>query len=123
MIEIFKKAAMDAVQNSNPTSVVYGKVVSVSPLKIQVSAKLILTESQLVLTRNVTNYTVGISGSTNSNGGHKHEDSIGGETTSNGGHSHGITSLTILNALKAGEEVILIRQAGGQEYIVLDRVG
>ena len=123
LVESMKKAALEAVGNSDPCCIMYGKVISTSPLQIQVNTKLILEENQLVLTRNVTNYTIGISGSTNSNGGHKHEDSIGGETTSNGGHSHGITSLTILNALKAGEEVILIRQAGGQEYIVLDRVG
>ena len=27
------------------------------------------------------------------------------------------------NALKAGDEIILLRQQGGQKYIVIDRVG
>lgn len=123
LVESMKKAALEAVGNSDPCCIMYGKVVSASPLQIQVNTKLILEENQLVLTRNVTDYTVGISGSTNSNGGHRHTDSLGGDTSASGSHSHGITSLKILNALKAGEEVILIRQAGGQEYIVLDRVG
>jgi len=101
MIEIIKKAAMDAVQNSNPTSVVYGKVVSVSPLKIQVSAKLILTESQLVLTRNVTDYQMTIEPNTISTG----------------------TTFTVKNGLKTGENVVMIRQAGGQKYIVIDKAG
>lgn len=123
LVESMKKAALEAVENGDPTCVMYGKVINVSPLQIQVNVKLILEREQLVLTRNVTDYTVSVSASTNSAGGHKHEDSIGGETTSNGGHSHGISTIKILNALKVGEEVILIRQAGGQEYIVLDRVG
>jgi len=29
----------------------------------------------------------------------------------------------IYNALKAGEKVILIRQQGGQKFIVIDRIG
>lgn len=123
LVESIKKAALEAVENNDPSCVMYGKVIQVSPLQIQVNVKLILQAEQLVLTRNVTDYSVNVSASTGYGGGHKHEDSLGGETTSNGSHSHGITSLKILNALKVGEEVILIRQAGGQEYIVLDRVG
>lgn len=107
LVESMKKAALEAVGNSDPCCIMYGKVVSASPLQIQVNTKLILEENQLVLTRNVTNYTIPTSGSTGSRDG----------------HSHGIGSLTVNNSLKAGEEVILIRQAGGQEYIVLDRVG
>ena len=123
LVDSMKKAALEAVENTDPTCIMYGMVISASPLQIQVNTKLILEENQLVLTRNVTDYTVSVSASTGSAGGHKHEDSLGGETSSNGSHSHGISSIKFLNALKAGEEVILIRQAGGQEYIVLDRVG
>ena len=123
LVDSMKKAALEAVENTDPTCIMYGTVISASPLQIQVNTKLILEENQLVLTRNVTDYTVSVSGSTNSAGGHKHTDSLGGDTSSGGGHSHGISSIKFLNALKAGEEVILIRQSGGQEYIVLDRVG
>lgn len=40
-------------------------------------------------------------------------------------HAHGISgrkSLTIHNALKSGDKVILIRQHGGQKYVVLDKI-
>ncbi len=40
-------------------------------------------------------------------------------------HDHNITgkkSLTIHNALKNGDKVILIRQHGGQKYVVLDKI-
>ena len=107
LVDSMKKAALEAVENTDPTCIMYGTVISASPLQIQVNTKLILEENQLVLTRNVTNYTIPTSGSTGSKDG----------------HSHGIGSLTVNNSLKAGEEVIMIRQSGGQEYIVLDRVG
>ena|GEM_PF-288759 len=45
--------------------------------------------------------------------------------TLNYSHSHGMSGkreMTIYNALKKGEEVILIQKQGGQQYIVLDRV-
>ena len=107
LVESMKKAALEAVKNSDPTCILYGKVISASPLQIQVNTKLILEASQIVLSKRVTNHTIPTSGSTGSKDG----------------HSHGIGSLTMNNALKAGDEVIMIRQAGGQEFIVLDRVG
>ena len=107
LVESMKKAALDAMNNTNPCCIMYGKVTSTSPLKIQVNTKLILEATQLVLTKHLTNHTIPTSGSTGTREG----------------HSHGIGSLTLNNALKVGDEVILIRQAGGQEYIVFDRVG
>ena len=40
-------------------------------------------------------------------------------------HSHAITGrkpIRVHNALKSGEKVILIRMAGGQKYLIIDRV-
>lgn len=56
--EIIKMVALDAMESSRPVNVAFGKVVSISPLKIQVDQKLTLDESFLVLTRNVTDYSV-----------------------------------------------------------------
>lgn len=113
-VEIIKRASLDAMENSDPSCIMFGKVVSEIPLKIQVNVKLILEQEQLVLTRNVTEHTIKVTPN--------------GWGTGSGGdpsHSHGVngSELTIHNELKLGEEVILIRQSGGQEYIVLDRVG
>lgn len=47
------------------------------------------------------------------------------ETNINLNHNHGISgtkSVTIHNALKSGDNVILIQKLGGQEYIVLDKI-
>ena len=55
------------------------------------------------------------------------ENEVSGSTGSyNLAHTHGIVGrkrILVHNSLQVGDEVILIRQAGGQEYIVLDRVG
>jgi len=127
LVESMKKAALDAVDNSDPTCIMYGKVIKVSPLEIQVNQKLILKKEQLVLTRDVTDYTIKVKATTHTV--EQNPDGLGmthifGSPEGGGtSHAHGISEIKILNALKVGEEVILIRQSGGQEYIVLDRVG
>lgn len=149
LVESMKIAALEAVENSDPCCILYGIVVQAEPLRIQVNQKLILDAECLVLTRNVTDFTteVTVSWSTESalsshshgkgsleaevaaggNPSHSHGASISGATGGyNLAHTHSITgrkSITVHNSLVVGEEVILIRQAGGQEYIVLDRVG
>lgn len=86
---------MEAFTASKPANVVFGKVINVSPLKIKIDQKLILTSAQLVLSRNVTEYKVKI-------------DDV---------------EQTIHNNLVVGEEVIMMQMSGGQKYIVLDRIG
>lgn len=113
LVESMKKAAIDAVRNTDPTCIIYGKVIKESPLEIQINQKLILREAQIVLTRNVTDYEIEVTPQQWSTG-------------SADGHSHGISGkkkIMIHNKLKLGEELIMIRQTGGQEYIVLDRMG
>lgn len=102
LIELIKKAAVEAVAASKPTSVVYGKVISASPLKIQVDQKLTLDDDFLILTRNVTSNTAT-------------------GTTTDGDHTHSV-EVTIDNSLKLGDRVILLMVQGGQSYIVLDKV-
>jgi hypothetical protein len=56
-----------------------------------------------------------------------HTHSVNGSTGSAGGsHSHkvkGTINVIVHNALKAGDTVLLLRQNGGQNFIVLDRIG
>lgn len=56
LLNSIKKAASEAVEASKPVAVMYGKVLSVSPLEINVEQKMVLHPAQLVLTRNVTDY-------------------------------------------------------------------
>ena len=57
LIKTLKKAALDAVKAEKPTDVLFGKVIAVSPLQINVEQQFILGAKQLVLTRNVTDFT------------------------------------------------------------------
>lgn len=86
---------MDAFKASKPTDVVFGKVVSESPLQIKVDQKLTLGSAQLILSRNVTKHTVKI------------DD----------------TEQIIHNNLVVGEKVIMMQASGGQKYVVIDRIG
>lgn len=118
-----KKAAVEAVKASKPADMVFGKVISAKPLKIKVDQKLILTNKQLVLTRNVTEYEVEMEPIPS----HWTEERSGGSgDAAFESHRHeykGKKKFKVYNALKNGEEVILMRIAGGQKYIVLDRIG
>ena len=82
LIETIKRAALEAVEASKPCAVMFGKVVSSSPLKIKVEQKMTLTSPQLIITKTVT----------------------------------------LNDGLTVGSEVILLRQQGGQKYVVWDKV-
>lgn len=120
-----RKIALEAVNASKPTAVVYGKVISSSPLKIQVEQKMTLTAAQLVLTRNVTDYTTKISFD---NPAIKNivknysMDDIPGSNYKLTYQENVKNEITIYNGLVVGDEVIMIQMQGGQKYIVMDRV-
>ena len=106
-----KVAAMNAVEASHPCDFLFGKVTSVSPLKILVEQKMTLGSAQLVLTRNVTDFSVDVS--------------IDWNTEDANEHSHkmmGVKKMTIHNGLKVGDGVVLLAKKGGQKYLVIDKV-
>ena len=115
-----KKAAKEAVEAGQPWDFCFGKVTSASPLKILVEQKMTLGAAQLVLTRNVTDFKtkVTIDWTTGTKSG-------GSGDSSFASHSHSVSGkkdITIHNGLAVGDEVILLKQKGGQKYLVLDRV-
>lgn len=99
IIELIKKAAIDAVKASSPTSILYGTVVSTEPLKVNLEQKLTLDSDHLLLTDNVRNYMT-------------EQELIGGV----------IQSYTVYNSLKKGEQVLLLQVQGGQKYVILNRL-
>lgn len=98
LLKVIKKAAIDALNASQPADFCFGQVVSTSPLKISIEQKLTLGTAQLVLSRNVTDFKTTISDTADTK------------------------EITIHNALKVGEIVVLMKQNGGQKYLVWDRV-
>lgn len=53
LLETIKKAAVDAVMASSPTSVMFGTVTATAPLKINLEQKLTLTSAQLIGTSRI----------------------------------------------------------------------
>lgn len=97
LLEIIKQAAVEAVEASEPAGVLFGTVTSSSPLLVAIDQKLTLSQEFLLLTKNVSDYTVDMIADT-------------------------IQSYSIKNGLKKGDVVILLKQQGGQKYIVLDKI-
>lgn len=120
IVILMRKAALEAMNASKPMSVLYGKVISSSPLKINVEQKLTLTSAQLVLTRNVTDYEVEMTVD------HLTEDRSGGSgEASFASHNHeykGKKKFKVHNGLVAGDEVIMLQVPGGQKFIVFDKL-
>lgn len=108
---LIKRAAVEAMNEAKPTALVFGSVVSIEPLKINVEQKLTLTAAQLILTNNVRDYDLYMT--------------VNHSTEGASGHSHGYAGkkkFTIHNGLTIGDEVMLLQVQGGQKYIVLEKV-
>lgn len=98
LVKIIQKIVIETVNTNYPLSMMYGTVISTSPLKINVEQKMVLDAPFLMLSKSVTYQSTSII--------------IDGQTK----------TITLTNALKVGEQVVLLRQQGGQKFLVLDRV-
>lgn len=102
LLRVVKKAAVEAVQASNPMGFCLGTVAAASPLTIRLDQKLTLTAAQLILTDAVRDRT--------------------GELTLDYQTEHAQRkAVCVHNGLRTGEKVILLRCDGGQKFIVLNR--
>lgn len=122
LLNIIKRAALGADEQAQPCDFLFGTVTSVSPLKIRVEQKLELGEAQLVLTRNVSDYKITIRGGNVRSffytDGERAEELVDPPPHI---HAVGEMEIEVKNALRVGENVILLKQRGGQKYLVLDR--
>jgi hypothetical protein len=121
--KLIKQAALEAMENGQPTDLRTGVVISTDPLKVQVSPLFILPESVLIVPRHLTDYTVNVSFNWETERAGAHSNHVGLVPD----HSHGVQSdgdrtLTIHNKLKVNDKVALLRQKGGQFYYILDRI-
>ncbi|KOP78749.1 phage portal protein [Lysinibacillus sp. FJAT-14745] len=98
ILKLIKRIAIDAVNSQKLSNIVYGTVISISPLKVQIDQKLILEEVHLKLTRAVQDYEVEMS-------------------VSNGAKQ----IYKIYNGLVQDDKVTMIRAQGGQQYIIIDK--
>ena len=124
-VKVIKKSAIEAVNNSKPADIFYGTVQSISPLTIFIDQKLILSEKFLIIPESLTDYETEISFDDPSikqvfTTWNMEETSE--STPSKMSFKEKIKhKITVYNSLKVGEKVILLRQQGGQKYMVLDR--
>ena len=95
LVTLIKKAATEAVDAGKPANILFGKVISPSPIQVQLDQQIMLGAAQLTVARLLQGYTVTVEG----------------------------VPLVVVPPLAAGERVILAQVSGGQHYIVLDRVG
>lgn len=148
--ELIKKMALDAMDGTKPSRIMMGQVIKASPLKVKVSEKLTLTEDDLVVPESLTDHYIYINLEKDErktsydieikNDSKKTEEEATGISVTGEGvlfddpkHFHKMPELEfkeikitkakvrILNALKKGDNVILLRDQGGQKFYILDR--
>lgn len=107
MIDIIKKAGVDAVGADNPVNILFGEVLDVDNLKIKLDQKLILPKEFFIVPESLTKYEVDL----------EHSHSI-----PEGISSNSLKKLVIREGLKQGDKVLLLRVQGGQQYVILDKV-
>jgi hypothetical protein len=130
LIRAMQQVTKETAGSTNMAGIIFGTVISVSPLKINVEQRFTLESAQLILSRNVTDHTVEMTVAhfTDEETQHIHavEDTYtGGGTSSPTTHLHGYTGrkkFLVHNGLVKGEKVLLFRVQGGQKYVVWDRV-
>lgn len=128
MVAAMKKIARDATEAAGPSGLYLGTVTSISPLTVQLDQKMTLTAEFLMLSTLVQEFKVDMTvdhwtENTNPPTTHSHPDA--GVNSFDATHKHaykGRKTFLVHLGLQAGERVILIREQGGQRYLILDRI-
>lgn len=140
IFSLIQKIAGNVMKDGKPSDVLFGTVTNTSPLRVRVNQKLELEESQLILTNAVRDYEVKLTTKGDDNeptvqttqavtDGHYTGTatwaSASPDTSGFMAHNHSYSGdkwFKVNLALKIGEKVILLRCAGAQQYVILDRV-
>ena len=124
LLDIMKRASLDAMEADQPTDLRYGKVVGVDPLKVEVTNLFTIPQSLLVVPEHLTDYEIKIT--TSGYGWVTDEKSGGSGDPAFASHNHGINqverTIKVHGKLKVGDKVALLRKKGGQSYFILDRL-
>lgn len=81
-------------KTSDYSDVVYGTVINAKPLKVQLSNNMILTDDFIVLGKHIGKFKI-----------------------------KGNIELEIDNSLESGDKVTMIREDGGQQFYLFERIG
>lgn len=142
IVQSIRSIASSVQSNSKPVDFFFGTVVSEKPLKILVEQKLLLSEKQLILMRNTSDYETEISfdnpeimqeieikglnslGEIDLNGSPQKLNILQDNAQIKCFISNKAKTkhkITVYNGLKNGEKVILARFFGGEKFLILDR--
>lgn len=120
LAEVMKQLAGQAEDAGRPSDYILGTVEASDPLAIRVSQKDLITAEYLITTDAVRDYDVDIEVN------HVTENRAGGggyaEYASHNHDYKGRKRIRVYNGLKPGEIVAMIRQRGGQQYLVVSRI-
>ena len=117
LVQLIKKIAMDAVRAAKMCDYVTGVVTSEDPLKVKITNSFEIGEEFLVVPQSMTGHEVEVT--IKKEYGWKTKDRSGGA-----GDDIVLENVKIMihNSLKAGDEVLMMRKSGGQEFVVIDKV-
>ena len=119
MLETMKKIAQQTSEAATPAAFMFGTVTKIEPVQILVDNRFYIDESVLVIPREL-----------------RKDEAYRTHTHKIPGHTHsvpGVPALTtsekeletgeeVYSGLQVGDKVVLLRNYGGQEYLVIGRV-
>lgn len=108
LLDTIKKAGAAAYASGNPMAVMVGKVIRTNPLEVNVDQRFTLPEDFLIVPESLTSYEIDA----------VHRHSVGGAQTDDALAE----KLVIRKGLEAGDNVLLLRVQGGQQFVLLDRI-
>ncbi len=114
LLSAIKEASLQSTDESKPMGFFFGEVVSIHPLIVNVENKFPLTEEFLTLTHAVKDYCIDI---TIQGEDQEEEEELKPKST-----HKGKKKIMLHCGLKVGEQVMLLRVQGGQNYIIINRV-
>ena len=124
-VKLIQEISVNAIDNTKPMSILFGEVISSEPIKIFIEQKLILNSNYLIIPEHLRDFDTKISFD---NPDIKQIFTTYNIDETNESNPSKISfkdkvehNITIYNALKTGDNVILIRCCGGQKYLVFDR--
>ena len=109
MLEELKKIVKQTEDANVPARFLFGEVKNMDPLTVLVDSRFYLTPPALIVLKELY--------------GHKH-DVPAHSTQSAADHAHSVSAFAsgTAEALAVGDRVVLLRNYGGQEYLILGRV-
>lgn len=133
LVDIMKRAALEASDNAKLADLRFGTVISESPLKVEITNQFVLPESVLIVPEHLTDHEIEISIYTDYKWLTKDTENGGSLSNDVEDHKHDIEinpvseptkkkNIKLWNGLRVGDKVALLRKHGGQSYFILDRL-